>query len=133
MGLDGDGRLQIFGYRADARAILGAMDVVTLSSVFEAGLPYVLMEAMALETPVIVTGSGGVPELVEQGRDGLLVPPENPRALADALEKVARDGGLAATLAQSARKRVTEGFGSQRSAKALLRLIEARPSSAIAA
>lgn len=60
------GQLQFFGHRPDAREIIGAMDVFSLASIFEAGLPYVLMEAMLQEQPIVVTAASGSRELTRR-------------------------------------------------------------------
>lgn len=70
------------------------------------GLPMALLEAMAYGLAVAATRVGGIPEVVEAGEDGLLVPPEDPAALADALRRLASDGDLREALADGARRRV---------------------------
>jgi glycosyltransferase involved in cell wall biosynthesis len=67
---------------------LAAADVVVLPSVFE-GMPNVVLEAMAMGCPVIATAVGGSKELVRHGETGLLVPPADPAALANALLELA--------------------------------------------
>lgn len=101
LGLDRDGRLQFLGYRADARELIAAMDVFALSSVFEAGLPYVLMEAMALERPVVATACSGSRELIHDGINGYLVPPGDAEALADRMVHLAADAVLRRSLGQA--------------------------------
>lgn len=93
--------------------------IFALASHAEAiGVAY--MEAMAMAMPVIGSKVGGVPDLIDDDREGILVPPMNPRALADAIERVAMDEALAARLASSARKRIEKQFSSERSAKAVI-------------
>jgi len=75
------------GFRPDARSVLEALDVYCLCSSFE-GFSLSTLEAVASGVPVVVTRSGGPEEIVEEGRSGSLVPPESPRALADAIERV---------------------------------------------
>ena len=74
------------------------------------GLPTVLVEAMALGVPVISTDVTGIPELVENGRTGLLVPQRDPEALAHALDRILSDRAAAMELAASARRRVESEF-----------------------
>jgi glycosyltransferase involved in cell wall biosynthesis len=69
------------------------------------GLPMALLEAMAYGMAVVATNVGGIPEVVEDGVEGLLVPPEDPAALAEALSRLAADPELRARLAAAARAR----------------------------
>jgi colanic acid/amylovoran biosynthesis glycosyltransferase len=104
------------------RERLEAAHVFSLASLAEP-LGVAIMEAMALGVPVVVTGAGGVPELVEHNRHGLLVPPSSPVALADAIERVARDPSLARRLARTGHDRVVAEFSSDRSAQVLARRV----------
>ncbi|MDP5367560.1 MAG: glycosyltransferase family 4 protein [Paracoccaceae bacterium] len=81
------------------------------------------MEAMSCEVPTIGTAAGGVPELITDDRDGILVPPQDPQALADALMQLARDPDRAMRLSRAGRARVVEGFDSRRGADMLIREI----------
>lgn len=74
------------------------------------GIPNVLVEAMSLGVPVVSTTVSGIPELVIDGRTGLLVPPHDPRALATALARFLDDPPLRARLAAEARRHVTTEF-----------------------
>jgi len=78
------------------------------------GIPNVLVEAMAMNLPVVATHISAIPELVVHGRTGLLVPPEEPEALADAMETLLTDGNLRARLISAARERVRERFDNRR-------------------
>lgn len=75
------------GFRRDIAALYGAADGFVLSSAWE-GMPNVVMEALGAGTPVVATDVGGVAELVEEGRSGLIVPPRDPGALAAAMERL---------------------------------------------
>jgi glycosyltransferase involved in cell wall biosynthesis len=88
------------------------------------GIPNVLVEAMAAGTPVVATAVSGIPELVADGVNGLLVAPEQPEALADALVRVHRDAALAARLCEAARATVRERFDGERLARDLAALFE---------
>ena len=74
---------------------MAGFDVLVLSSDVE-GLPVSVMEAKALALPVVATSVGGLPEMIHDGIDGLLVPRQRPSALADALERVLGDDALRA-------------------------------------
>jgi glycosyltransferase involved in cell wall biosynthesis len=74
------------------------------------------MEAMAMGMPVVATDSGGVPELIDDGVEGLLLPPQDPERLSDALLRIAREPELAERLGKSAHLKVETHFRSNRSA-----------------
>lgn len=97
------------------RDTLEASHVFVLASHSEA-IGVATMEAMAMSLPVVVTHVGGVAELVRDGVDGLLVPPKNPRAMAEAIQRLLGDPGLSARMGQAGAKRVRESFGSHVSA-----------------
>lgn len=99
---------------------LGKSHVFALASLHEP-LGVAIMEAMAMEMPVVATRGGGVPELVEDKSDGILVEPRNRLDLARGLESVARDAALARKLAAAAREKVVRSFQSDQSAKVLAR------------
>ena len=90
-------RVRLLGSRPDVPALLPGFDVFALSSRYE-GLPIALLEAMAAGVACVATSVGGVPEVVEHGRSGLLVSPGDPAALGTALAKVLEDGELRASL-----------------------------------
>lgn len=89
------------------------------------GIPNVLAEAMAAGVPVVSTSVSGIPELIENGRTGLLVRPRNTEALANALECLLADPALSRRLAVAARQRIECGFECWETAKALQKLLPA--------
>jgi glycosyltransferase involved in cell wall biosynthesis len=89
----------------DARQVLSAFDVFALPSRKE-GLPYVILEAMAAGLPIVATSSAGVELLVEQASNGLVVPPGNEHALAQALIDVLQKPAMLARFGKASRKRV---------------------------
>lgn len=114
----------------EAVTLLGAvseqvvLDGLESSHVFALGslhepLGVAIMEAMAMQMPVVVTRAGGVPELVDDGVDGILVDAESAPALAEGLMKIARDPELAKRLAIAGRQKVEKSFQSDQSAKVL--------------
>ena len=86
-------------------ATLAALSVVALPSRSE-GLPQSLLEAMALGRPVVASRVAGLPDVLDQGRCGLLVPPDDPEALRGAIRRLLDDPALAARLGRAARQRV---------------------------
>ena len=83
------------------------------------GFPNVLAEAMAMGVPVVSTAISGIPEMIDDGVHGLLVPPRDPQALADALRRTLTDAALHTRLAQAGRERICERFDSRRTTLAL--------------
>jgi glycosyltransferase involved in cell wall biosynthesis len=75
------------------------------------GAPHVVLEAMVAGIPIAATRVAGIPEMIRDGREGLLVEPESPSAMSQALLKLLGDRKIAATLAEAARKRVLTEFG----------------------
>jgi L-malate glycosyltransferase len=96
------GTLAVAGYRDDADSLLATSDVVTLSSRDE-GMGSVLLDAMLLGKPIVATRAGGIPELVEDGVTGMLVPIGDPDALGDAIAGIAGDPARAARLGAAGR------------------------------
>jgi glycosyltransferase involved in cell wall biosynthesis len=94
-------RFCFLGHRRDALTLLTAADVVVLPS-HQEGLPVVLMEAFSVGATIVATAVGGVPLVIEDGVNGLLVPPGRPDLLADALGRVAADPDLRDRLGQRA-------------------------------
>ncbi len=104
-----DARVTFLGARNDVPDLIAAADVFVHPAHRE-GLGIAALEAMALARPVVASRVGGLAESVVDGRTGILVPPGDARALADALERVLRDGALRAALGNAGPARVAEGF-----------------------
>ena len=101
--------------RAEVLRMLEQADVVALPSIQTKsgkmeGIPVALMEPLACEVPVVSTRISGIPELVEDGVTGLLVPPADPAALAGALERLAHDPELGRRLGRAGRAKVLREF-----------------------
>jgi glycosyltransferase involved in cell wall biosynthesis len=111
-------RCRFLGARVDVADVLSVLEVVTLPSRSE-GLPFALLEAMALGKPVVASTVGGNPEVVEDGRTGLLVPTADTAALADALARVLDRPNEAAAMGARGRVRVREHFTLTRTTRAL--------------
>lgn len=96
-------RVTFLGHRADVSALLDVADVVVVPSRAE-GASLFLLEALAAGRPVVATGAGGIVEAVTDGENGLLVPVDDPLALAAAIRRLLTDRPLAARLAKAARE-----------------------------
>jgi glycosyltransferase involved in cell wall biosynthesis len=92
------------GFREDAPRIASCFDVFTLSSEFE-GLSIAVIEALALGKPVVVTNVGGLPEVIEDGRQGHIVPTGDAGALADRILRLLRDPELRTRMGAAGRAR----------------------------
>jgi glycosyltransferase involved in cell wall biosynthesis len=113
-------RATILAGWADPLAILPACDVMVLASRNE-GMGRALVEAMVLGLPVVATAVGGVADLLDGGKAGLLVPPADPEALADALARLADDPGFALALGRRGHAR-SLSYGAGRMVHSMLRL-----------
>jgi glycosyltransferase involved in cell wall biosynthesis len=96
-----------------------AADVVAIPSLSE-GSPNVLLEAMAFGVPVVATRVGGIPEIVNDGETALLVPAQDPGAMAAAIERLLSDPVTASTLAGQARRKVETDYSPESRAKTLI-------------
>jgi glycosyltransferase involved in cell wall biosynthesis len=101
------------GFASDVNAELAQMDVFVLPSLFGEGLPMVVLEAMAAGVPVVASRVEGVPEAIDDGNDGLLVPPGDPQALAGALAGIMHGKVDLAFLGTHAHLRQVEQFSEQ--------------------
>jgi glycosyltransferase involved in cell wall biosynthesis len=104
-----DDMVQFVGFREDVERVLRALDVMVVSSSSE-GFSLATVQALAAGTPVVATKCGGPEEILYDGEGGLLVPPRDPVALADGLQRVCSDSGLRATLASQGRRIAAERF-----------------------
>ena len=103
------GRVVFTGRRDDVPAVTAALDVAVLPSYREA-LGLTILEAMALSRPIVASNVGGIPEMVEDGVTGLLVPPHDADALAAAIIRLLRDHPLADMLGRAGHDLVHERF-----------------------
>jgi len=101
------------GFRSDAVGMMKSFDLFVMSSVTE-GLGSSILEAMVSRRAVVATRAGGIPEVVVDGVTGLLVPPHDEGALADAIIKALGDHALRARLGEAGRQRVAEEFSVER-------------------
>lgn len=111
------------GVRVDVADVLRGFDVAVNSSLRE-GSPLSVMEYMEAGLPVVATGVGGVPEIVRDGTDGLLVPPGDPEAMAGAIARLLDDRDAAAAMGDSGRERRRAEFDLDVTARRLGALYE---------
>jgi glycosyltransferase involved in cell wall biosynthesis len=102
-------QVHFLGYRTDRQRLLAAADLVVLPSISE-GLPLAAIEALAAARPVVATETGGIPEIVLNGQTGLLIPPRDSAALAEAMHRVLSDPDLALRLGTNGRLFVEQHF-----------------------
>jgi glycosyltransferase involved in cell wall biosynthesis len=106
-------KVTLLGQRRDVPRLLAAADALLLTSVSE-GVPVTIIEAMTAGVPVAATSVGGVPELIDDGRTGLLAPRGDCVTLAAALVRLASDVDLRARLANAALERLDGRFSESR-------------------
>ncbi|MDP2834783.1 MAG: glycosyltransferase [Pseudomonadota bacterium] len=107
-------RVTLAGEQRNPELWLRALDLFCLPSYANEGVPQALMQAMLTGLPVISTPVGAITEIIEDGRTGLIVPPQNPAALAAAAERLLTDAALAQRLGAAARADAVERFGFER-------------------
>ena len=105
------GRLHGAGFRPDATRLMSGFTVSVMPSLEREGLPKAVVEGMAQGIPAIVSSAGGLPELVEDGVCGRVVPPGDAAALAGALAQLAGDPALVRRLGSCARAQILRKFG----------------------
>jgi glycosyltransferase involved in cell wall biosynthesis len=120
MGLDDT--IIFTGFRDDAPKLMHAFDLFALPSLHE-GLPIALVEAMTLGRPVVATRAGGTPEVVQDGKQGYLVPSRDSAALADGIVTLLRDAPLRRRMGEAAKARAAE-FDIRKSVARMERLYE---------
>ena len=111
------------GFRPDILSLHKSFDIFAMSSTTE-GLGTSLLDAMACAKPIVATTAGGIPEVVEHGVTGLLVPPRDPERLAHAIVLFLKDAGQRRAFGAAALARVRERFSAERMVQETLRLYQ---------
>jgi glycosyltransferase involved in cell wall biosynthesis len=111
------------GLVADVRPRLAELDVFVLSTLGD-NLPVAILEAMAAGLPVVASRTGGIPELVEDGVTGALVPPGDVDALSQAIGRLVGAPDVRAAQGRAARERVRERFDSGEVARRMVKVYE---------
>ncbi|QLD88769.1 glycosyltransferase family 4 protein [Natronomonas salina] len=111
-----DGIVEFIGYTTDIPQFLNSLDMFVFPSVKEA-CPIAILEAMAMELPIVATKVGGIPEEIIDGEHGWLVPPRDPVSFSEAMSEVLRKPNEAKNRSEAARKRVKSKFSLNRCVK----------------
>jgi len=103
-------RIHLPGFRTDAPAVIAAGDTFLMPSTKREGLSRAVIEAMSYGIPPIVTDVGGLPELVKDKESGIVIPPDDPQALADRIMKLYKNPETKKQLGSNARRRIDTHF-----------------------
>jgi glycosyltransferase involved in cell wall biosynthesis len=117
-------RIHLLGYLPRASTVLRTANVCVVPSVWEDAFPLAVLEMMARGRAIVATRVGGVPEMIEDGVSGLLVPPTDAEALADAIAKVVASPHLQESLGRAARERASRLFTAEQQIRELLATFE---------
>jgi glycosyltransferase involved in cell wall biosynthesis len=117
------GRVHFLGPRRDLGDLLGAMDLFVMPSLWE-GLPLSLVLAMGAAVPVVATAVAGIPEVVDSGRTGLLVPPGDATALGEAMARIIGDPAFRHQIAVHGQASVLPRFGVERYVQSIVDLYD---------
>jgi glycosyltransferase involved in cell wall biosynthesis len=111
------------GFQMDVSEIIATFDVAVLPSLFE-GMGRVLLEAMAMEKPVVASRVGGIPDLVHDGVNGILIAPGSVQELRSSLVKILRNPAMAAEMGKQGRKRINAVFSADTMARSIDRVYQ---------
>jgi glycosyltransferase involved in cell wall biosynthesis len=118
-----EGTVTLVGFKSDPAPYYAVANIMVLPSHSE-GSPNAVLEAMSAGVPILATSVGGVPEILENNRTGLMVPPNSPTALATALERLMGDADLRNRLAHAAREHALVAFSPQTYCRNLVKCYE---------
>ena len=122
--IHGKTNIHLLGQREDIPAVMSALDCFVLPSYANEGVPQAIMQAMAMELPVISTRVGAIDEVVAEGETGLFVPPRDVAALAAAMRRMMDSKDLRARFGQAARRVAEERFSMERMLDAMERVFQ---------
>ncbi|HRP77459.1 MAG TPA: glycosyltransferase family 4 protein [Rhodocyclaceae bacterium] len=111
--IDGDARIRYIGYIDRVEDVYASSDIVVIPSRWQEPLGLIAIEAAACGKPVVATRVGGLPEIIEDGRTGLLVEPQAPEQLADCVTHLANDAALRYNMGAAGRQRAERVFSTQ--------------------
>ena len=115
--------IRFLGFVEQPRTLLAAADAVVISSHWE-GCPINLIEAMRARKPIVATRVGGIPEMIEDGTSGVLVPARDPEALAAGIAKILGDPAAARRMAAAAEQRFARQFTAERMSAEMLKVYQ---------
>jgi glycosyltransferase involved in cell wall biosynthesis len=118
------GRVTLLGHRGDVENVLASLDVLVLPSYAHEGIPQIILQAQATGRPVVATRIGGIPEVVEDGVNGLLLEPRDPVALAEKIARLLDGSALREKIGHAARARAEKEHGLDRMGERLLALYQ---------
>jgi glycosyltransferase involved in cell wall biosynthesis len=118
--------ITLLGHRADVPNVLASLDVLVLPSYAHEGIPQIILQAQAMARAVVATKVGGIPEVVEDGVTGLLIPPRDATVLAEKIAMLLADPGLRARFGVTARAKIEEKHSLNAMGERLLRLYNER-------
>jgi glycosyltransferase involved in cell wall biosynthesis len=117
-----DGRVTLLRHRPDVPNVLSSLDVLVLPSYAHEGIPQIILQAQAMSRPVVATTVGGIPEVIEDGVTGMLVPPRNAPKLAEDILLLLENPELREFLGRNARESVEKHHSVDAMGEKLLRL-----------
>lgn len=117
-------RIHLFGHRLDVPNLMAAADIYVQPSISGEGLSKAVPESMANRTPVIVTTTGGMKELIDDGKSGYIVPVKDPVAMASRIENLHQNPELRKAMGKAARRRLEEVFTTEKSVEGHIRFFE---------
>ncbi len=118
------GKVTLLGHRTDVPNVLAGLDVLVLPSFAHEGIPQIILQAQAMARAVIGTTVGGIPEVIEDGVTGLLIPPREPGVLAEKIRMLLENDDLRQRLGQAAREGIKKNHSLDAMGERLLRLYE---------
>jgi len=122
-GLGCEDRIRLLGHVSPARSFFEALDLFVLSS-YDEGLPNVVLEAMAMEVPVVATRVAGIPSLIQDGENGILISSGSVDAICQAVQHMVQNHVLAERLTRNALRTLEEFFSFEKRMRAVARVYE---------
>ena len=116
-------RVFLLGLRPDIKQLIHSMDIIVLPSLWEAH-SIAILEALAAKKPVIASEVGGTPEIIRNESEGILIPPKDPDALANAICRLIEDTGLVQKIKENGYKKVKENFSEERMIEMVFKVYE---------